>query len=252
MSRKIDRKIGDGIAGGIFRIVCKCGMFSVKAESCLRLRQIAPLVRCQRIRAACGILRRDGGMVFCGRRDVAALAARRKGDVLVRGGGGQPFIDGELARELAVGMALVGELLCERIQHCVLIAARNTVRVGEEGHDVRRADRLVHDDIAALHHGRRGCVMVIDNGRMSVVLVDVEILRILLVDDAVRRRRVATIEMGDARLRRVDFFPCVLGDGTRADILDVLIIALVAALVDPLRTVPQVEICLAAVIDKTV
>ena len=94
--------------------------------------------------------------------------------------------------------------------------------------------------------------MIIDDGRVAAVLVDVEILRILLVDDAVRSRRIAAVEMRDARLRRVDLFSCVLGDDTRADILDVLIIALVAALIDPLRAVFQIEVGLAAVIDKTV
>ena len=246
MSRKIDRKIGDGSAV----VVCKCGVSAIESGTCLCLRQIAPLVRCQRIRTACGIRRCDGGMVFCGRRDVAALAAALKGNVLVRGGGGQPFCERELARELAVSVALVGELSCKCVQHSILLPGY-TVIVGEEGHDVRCADRLVHDNITALDRGRCRRVVFVDDGRMPAVLVNVEILRILLVDDAVRRIRVATVEMGDMRFRRVDFLATDLGDRTRTDILDVLMIALVAALVDPLRAVLQIEVCLTAAVDKT-
>ena len=148
-------------------------------------------------------------MVLCGRGDVAAFAAAFKGDVLVCSRGGQSLGEGELAREFAVGIALVGELSCERIQYSILLP-RYTVVVGEEGHNVLCANRLVHDNITALDRGRCGCVMFIDDGRMSAVLVNVEILRILLVDDAVRLRRIAAVEMGDARLGRVDFFPCAL------------------------------------------
>ena len=152
-------------------------------------------------------------------------------------------------------MALVGELACECVQHGLLIPISNTVVVGEERHDIFVlivTDRLVHDNVAALHHGRCGCVVLIDDGRMPAVLVDVEILCILLVDDAVRSIRIATVETGDAALACVDLFSCDIGDRTRADILVVLIIAIVAALVDPLRAVLQIEVCLAAAVNKTV
>ena len=250
MSREIDGKPRRYVAGIIFVIVRECRKFLRRAESLvhIRLRQIAPLVLRQRIRAACRIRRRDRRMVLCGGLGIAALAARGKGDVLVRGGGGQPLGEGKLARELAVGMALVGELLCERVQHGMLIAAYNTVVVSEKGHDVLCADRLVYDDVAALHCGRRRCIMLIDDGRMSAVLVNVERLLVLLVDDAVRRRRVAAVEMRDARLRRV----LAARDRTRANIFNVLAVALVAALVDPLRAVLQVEVCLAATVNKAV
>ena len=251
MSRKIDRKIGDGIAACIRRIVCKRRMFGVKAESAFRLRQYPPLVRCQCVSTRCRIRRCDRFVSIGTGSDVAALAACLERDVLMRGRGDQPLVNGEFARELVVGIALVGELLGERVQHGVLIA-RDTVGVGEKGHDVLCADRLVDDDVAALHRGWRRRVMRVDDGRMAAVLVDVEIRGILLVDDAVRGRRIAAVEMRDAALRCVDLIEAVLGEAARTLIFVVLIVTLVAPLVDPLCTVLQVEIRCTAVVDESV
>ena len=251
MSRKIDGKSCRYVTGSVFVIVRECRQLAVEALGHIRLRQIPPLVLRQCIRTRWCICLRDGRMVFYGGRNVAALAACGEGDALVRGGGGQPLGEGELARELAVSMALVGELFGECVQYRSLIPACNTVGVGEEGHDVRRTDRLVDDDVAALHRGRRRCIVVVDDGRMTAVAANGDRIGIPLIDDAVFSFAFTAKEFHE--LAFADVVPVLAraDDFARADVLQILMIALVACLIEPYRAVSQVKLCITG-IDESV
>ena len=172
---------------------------------------------------------------------VTALLAR-EGDVLVDGGKRQAFANGKLARKFAVCVTLVRQLVRERVEHRILIRCRHAARIGEEREDVLRADRLVDDDIAGLERRRRGRIVIVDSDRMSAVLVHRDGSRILLIDDAAlfcaftaeEVLNVASANIAPV-LARTDDFAC-------ADVLDVLIVALIARFVEPLRAVLQIEI----------
>ena len=111
---------------------------------------------------------------------------------------------------------------------------------------------LCDTDVAALHRGRRSRIVVINHLRMSAVVVDGKLLRILLEDGAARCLCRTAVEVRDAALADIGSSSACTGRRARTDILVVLIIARVASLVRPQGTILHIEVCRAAVVDEAV
>ena len=94
--------------------------------------------------------------------------------------------------------------------------------------------------------------MVVNHLRVSAVVIDGKILRVLLEDGAARRIRRTAVEVRDAALADIGSSSACTGRRARTDILVVLIIARIASLVRPQGTVLHIEVCRAAVVDETV
>ena len=181
-----------------------------------------------------------------------------EGDVPLDGGRRQAFTNRELARKLVLGKTLVRQLVGKRIEHRILIACRYAGAVGKEGKDILSVClRLVDDDVTALKERRFSRIMGIDRRRMAAVVFKYERIDALLVDDAALCFRCTANEVRDAALRIIKLSgstacPCLdRRHRAGAHILVVLIIALVAAFIEPLCAVLQIKIRRAAVVDET-
>ena len=181
-----------------------------------------------------------------------AAAFRRKGNVLVDGGGRQALADRKLAFEFPVGEILVRQLIGERIQYGVLIGCCHSVCVGKECENILRSHSLADDNITALKGCRCCCVMLINSCRMAAVIIKRHCIRILLVDDAACGLCRSAIEIGDTASADIDLLAGDIGECARADVLVVLIVARIAPLIQPCCTVLQIEIRRTAIIHKAV
>ena len=136
---------------------------------------------------------------ICTARVAALLVA--EGDVSLDGGRRQTLADRELAREIILGEALVGQLIGQRVKHRILVVRRHAPAVGKERKDILRScRRLVDNDIAALEKRRCSCVMGIDCRRMAAVVINRKRAAALLVNDAALGFRCAADEVCDAAL----------------------------------------------------
>ena len=188
-----------------------------------------------------------------GRTSTGVTAAfRRKGNVLVDGGGRQSLADRKLTFEFPVGEILVRQLIGERIQHGVLIGCCHSVCIGKECENILRSHSFADDNITALKGCRRCCIMLVNSCRIATVIIKRHCIRILLVDDAACGLCRSAIEIGDTASADIDLLAGDIGECTRADILVVLIVARIAPLIQPCCTVLQIEIRRTAVIHKAV
>ena len=181
---------------------------------------------------------------------VAALLTRES-DVLVDGGKRQSLADGKLAREFAVCIALVRQLVRQCIENRVLIRCRHAARIREEREDVLRTYRLIDDDVAGFKRRRGSCIVIVDSDRMSAVISYRDGLRIFLIDDAALFCTRAAEELTNIASANVALAFSRTDDFTCADVLYVLIVAFIARFVKPFRTVLQVKIR-GSCIDETV
>ena len=108
--------------------------------------------------------------------------------------------------------------------------------------------RLCNVDVAALDRGRCRRIMLIDDLRMPAVVVDSNFLGVLLEDEAARRLRCTAVQVRDAALGNI----FAVRKNSRALVLIILIVALIASFVRPLGAVLQIEVRRAAVVDKAV
>ena len=143
----------------------------------------------------CRIACDGGGELRCrllgrrerGRRSVAriilVIAALRGGkrDVLVDGRCRKAFLELQLSGEFAVCSTCIEKLMCEGIQHILLVRGRYTGLIRSQCDEgIKR--RLIDLHVAGIKYGWRSSVVCIVNVRMTAVAVDGQCAPINLVD----------------------------------------------------------------------
>ena len=189
-----------------------------------------------------------------GRRRRAARIASllvAEGDLAADGGRRQALANRELAQKFVLSEALIGQLIGKCVEHRALIACRYAGAVSKESKDILRPRRLVDDDIAGLERRRRGRIVIVDGDRMSAVLVHRDGSRILLIDDAALFCAFTAEEVLNVASANIAPVLARTDDFAYADILDILIVALIAGFIEPFSAIFQVEIRVCCV-DNTV